>query len=98
MLKFVDLFTKATCYPPTSPPKDVSTLKGALITQTFSCVLEAEKHRCVDGGGTCTIERDGYYIVNILCVIVGIVTFWGFIKPQALKLQDLPLRAWRIEG
>lgn len=40
----------------------------------------------------------GYYIVNVLCVVVGIVTFWGFIKPAAMKLQSLPMRAWRIEG
>lgn len=98
ILKFVDLFTKATCFPPSIPPKDTSTLKGALITQSFSCVLEAEKHRCTDGGGTCTIERDGYYIVNILCVIFGVVTFWGFIKPAALKLQELRLSAWRIDS
>lgn len=46
----------------------------------------------------CLLTQDsvGYYIVNMLCVIVGIVTFWGFIKPAALKLQGLPLRAWRI--
>lgn len=122
ILKFVDVFTKATCIPPSTPPKDISTLKGALVTQPFSCVLESEKHRCLEGAGTCDIVRDGklsydlavflplsfylllipisigYYIVNILCVIVGIVTFWGFIKPAATKLQNLPLRAWRIEG
>lgn len=44
VLKFVDAFTAATCIPPTSPPAD---LKGALITQAFSCVAEAEKHRCL---------------------------------------------------
>lgn len=58
ILKFVDMFTKATCTPP-ADIKDTSSLKGALITQPFSCVLEAEKHRCIDGGGTCNIERDG---------------------------------------
>ena len=26
----------------------------------------------------------GYYIVNILCVVFGIVTFFGFIKPLSL--------------
>ena len=96
ILKFVDLFTTATCHPPTTPPKDPASLKGPLITTSFSCVLEPEKHRCVDGAGTCDIGRDGYYIVNVLCVIVGAVTFWGFIKPAALKLQSLPLRAWRV--
>ena len=93
VLKFVDLFTKATCVPPTKSPVD---LKGELITQAFSCALESEKHRCVDGGGVCNITRDGYYIVNILCVTFGVVTFWGFIRPAALKLQALPLRAWRV--
>lgn len=44
----------------------------------------------------CDIETDGYYVMNIVCVIIGVVTFWGFIKPAALKLQALPLRAWRI--
>jgi PAT family acetyl-CoA transporter-like MFS transporter 1 len=32
----------------------------------------------------------------VLCIIIGVVTFWGFIKPKALQLQSLPLRAWRI--
>lgn len=34
--------------------------------------------------------------MNIVCIIIGVVTFYGFIKPAALKLQALPLRAWRI--
>jgi MFS transporter, PAT family, solute carrier family 33 (acetyl-CoA transportor), member 1 len=86
----------ATCSPPSIPPQ--GHLKGPLITEAFSCALEQEKQRCFDGGGTCDISRDGYYIINILCVIVGVVTFFGFIKPAALKLQSLPLRAWRIGG
>ena len=44
------------------------------------------------------IERDGYYITNVVCVIIGVVTFWAYIRPVALKLQALPLRAWRISG
>lgn len=31
-----------------------------------------------------------------MCVTIGVIVFWGFIKPQAQKLQRLPLRAWRI--
>jgi len=58
ILKFVDAFTVATCQPPSIPPaKDL--LKGDLITQPFSCALEAEKHRCLDGGGACEIQHDG---------------------------------------
>ncbi|KAI9841631.1 MAG: hypothetical protein M1837_000478 [Sclerophora amabilis] len=92
ILKLVDFFTTATCTPPRNAPAD---LKGAVVTSPFSCVLEAEKHRCEDGGGSCNIQVDGYYITNIACVIVGAITFWIFIKPAAMKLQALPLRAWR---
>ncbi|KAJ6117456.1 Major facilitator superfamily domain general substrate transporter [Penicillium capsulatum] len=95
ILKLVDSFTVATCIPPAvAPPAD--SLKGALITSSFSCALEPEKNRCVHGGGTCEVGRDGYYITNILCVLIGTVTFVMFIKPAATKLQSLPLRAWRL--
>jgi MFS transporter, PAT family, solute carrier family 33 (acetyl-CoA transportor), member 1 len=86
ILKLVDVFTRATCVPPGSLP-DEKTLKGALVTTPFSCALEAEKERCRNGGGTCTIERDGYYITNVVCVIIGALTFWLFIRPTALKLS-----------
>lgn len=89
------MFTVASCIPPSTPlPADA--LKGDPITAAFSCVAEPEKQRCTAGGGTCNISTDGYYIVNVLCIIVGVVTFWGFIKPAVLKLQALPLRAWRL--
>ncbi|KAI9833227.1 MAG: hypothetical protein M1826_000140 [Phylliscum demangeonii] len=92
ILKLVDLCTAATCVPPPSVPPG---LKGALIVKPFSCVLETEKSRCLIGGGRCQTTRDGYYITNVVCVVIGAVTFWTFIRPAVLKLQGLPLRAWR---
>ena len=66
-------------------------------TKPFSCALASERDRCEKVlGRSCLIQRDGYYITNIVCVIVGVVTFWGFIRPAVLKLQALPLRAWRL--
>ncbi|KAF2131982.1 hypothetical protein P153DRAFT_373823 [Dothidotthia symphoricarpi CBS 119687] len=97
VLKAVDMFTQATCQPPAIPPK-AGLLKGDLITKPFSCALEAEKHRCLNGGGACKITTDGYYIVNILCIIIGVVTFWLYIKPAVMRIQALPLRAWRLAG
>lgn len=87
------MFTVANCTPPTSKPAD---LKGDLITSPFSCVLEPDKLRCINGGGTCKITTDGYYIINMLCILVGVITFWGYIKPAVKKLQALPIRAWRL--
>ncbi|KAJ6112006.1 hypothetical protein N7523_008067 [Penicillium sp. IBT 18751x] len=95
ILKLVDFFTEATCVPPSTAPA-ADTLKDTLITTSFSCALEPEKNRCINGGGTCVVGRDGYYITNMLCVIIGVITFTMFIKPAATKLQALPLRAWRL--
>ncbi|KAL9621428.1 MAG: hypothetical protein Q9204_008122 [Flavoplaca sp. TL-2023a] len=96
ILKLVDYFTLATCHPALDPPKDLSTLKGDLITSPFSCALEAQKQSCLAGAGKCVVERDGYYITNVVCVLVGVVTFAAFIRPAVVKLQKLPLRAWRL--
>jgi PAT family acetyl-CoA transporter-like MFS transporter 1 len=89
------MFTAATCFPSTIPSKE-TLLKGAPVTQAFSCAGEADKHRCRDGGGIYKVTRDGYYIVNILCIVIGVITFWGYIKPAVMRIQALPLKAWRI--
>ncbi|KAK8099206.1 acetyl-coenzyme A transporter 1 [Apiospora kogelbergensis] len=95
VLKLVDYFTEATCHPPTTK-LDASTLKAPLVTAPFTCAMQAEKELCVNGGGSCEMLKDGYYIVNMICVLVGVVTFVMYIRPKVLHLQSLPLRAWRL--
>jgi MFS transporter, PAT family, solute carrier family 33 (acetyl-CoA transportor), member 1 len=99
LLKLVDMLTIATCQPP-SDPSSFKPLDPSIspVRSPFSCALEADKHRCSDGGGTCVIERDGFYYTNIIFVIIGALTFWGYIQRKALRLQALPLRAWRLNG
>lgn len=94
MLKLVDSFTVATCHP--SLDADTTKVKGDLVTEAFSCAVQAEKERCENGGGTCHMSRDGYYAVNMLCVAFGVASFVWYIKPKVLHLQSLPLRAWRL--
>jgi len=98
ILKAVDMFTSATCIPPSTAELTKLPLAKfeTAVTEAFSCALEADKHRCLDGGGTCVMQRDGYYITNILFVVIGAVTFWMYIEKKALALQALPLRAWRV--
>ncbi|RKK87064.1 Uncharacterized protein C21B10.09 [Fusarium oxysporum] len=93
VLRLVDSFTVATCEPGKS---DATTIKGTLIKDAFSCAVQSEKERCEAGGGTCHMIHDGYYTVNILCVLFGAATFFWYIKPKVLHLQSLPLRAWRL--
>lgn len=67
-------------------------MSGDLVTSAFSCApIEVDKHRCVD------LRQDLSYhyrrllpIINVVYAVIGIVTFWGFIKPAALKFQSLP--------
>jgi hypothetical protein len=42
------------------------------------------------------MTTDGYYMVNMLCVLFGAVMFVWYIRPKVLHLQSLPLRAWRL--
>ncbi|KFZ06104.1 hypothetical protein V501_07711, partial [Pseudogymnoascus sp. VKM F-4519 (FW-2642)] len=52
ILKLVDQFTQATCVPPVPGSTALSAaLKSPLVTEAFSCALEVDKHRCIDGGG-----------------------------------------------
>ncbi|KAK4892941.1 hypothetical protein LTR27_008669 [Elasticomyces elasticus] len=63
VLKFVDMFTVATCIPAEKLSAAAEgALKGPLVSSAFSCALEAEKHRCLDGGGVCEVQRDGTWI------------------------------------
>lgn len=91
------MLTVATCTPPSiAAAAALTDLKSPLITEPFSCVAEADKHRCKDGGGSCTTTTDGFYMVNVLCIIFGTVTFVMYIGPTVRALQALPVRAWRL--
>jgi MFS family permease len=87
VLRLVDAFTSATCQPPEKAE-----------WAPYSCAVQADKERCLAAGGACVMHRDGYYMVNLICVIIGVVTFVTFIRPRVLQLQALPLRAWRLSS
>ena len=86
VLKLVDAFTIATC---------VALPDAKTPFEPFSCALEGDKKLCTEQGGVCNTEQDGYYITNVVCIIIGVLTFWGYIKPAATRLSALPLKAWR---
>lgn len=94
VLRLVDSMTVATCQPGSGISSE--NLKGPLVTEPFSCALQAEKERCKKGGGRCEMVHDGYYLVNILCVLFGAGTFFWYIRPRVMQLQALPQRAWRL--
>ncbi|KAK9367934.1 acetyl-coenzyme A transporter 1-domain-containing protein [Lipomyces kononenkoae] len=89
----VDFFTKATCVldPALATPDQLETFVP------FSCAKQADKQRCANIGGLCDMTVDGYYITNILCVLVGGALFFSFIRPKVEYLQRLDLSKWRVE-
>lgn len=44
----------------------------------------------------CRIVVDGYYIVNALCVAMGLVLAAKILMPIAQKLESLPPRSWHV--
>ncbi|CAJ0651341.1 4619_t:CDS:10 [Entrophospora sp. SA101] len=58
-----------------------------------SCIIrtsteEEEKSLCKEKGGVCTVHQDGYYIVSIICVLLGILSLTTFIIPTIKNLQS----------
>ncbi|KAJ1498873.1 hypothetical protein HMI56_004728 [Coelomomyces lativittatus] len=65
-------------------------------TTQASCTTESEKMICAKSQGECIMERDGYYSVGILSVLVGIVTLVYLIYPKIRYLEKLPSKVWKI--
>lgn len=86
----VDLFTRATCTAATSTT-------STKPFEPFSCSSEAGKDSCKTLGGTCTINQDGYYVMNLICIAIGSMLFFSWIKPKMQHLQRLPIESWRVK-
>lgn len=67
------------------------------IFEPFSCAKEAGKALCRDHNGVCNVATDGYYVANILCILIGLFLFLVWIQKKMLHLQSLPKSAWRID-
>ena len=46
--------------------------------------------------GVCDTLSDGYYTVGASCFIMGVLTFFLFIRPGVANIEKLPERAWRL--
>jgi len=111
ILEGVDLFTKATCILPNPtgtgtfplpihcfPLSLLSILLCPFLTVEHSCATEPERQQCISAGGKCHKYVDGYYVVNTLCVTIGFILFFGYIRPRVTKLQAIAHQAWKIPG
>ncbi|KAH9839220.1 MFS general substrate transporter [Rhodofomes roseus] len=92
VLKAVDVFTVATC----SVSAPSSTLDQ--LATPASCITKSEKAACTALGGTCDVQQDGYYVMSVVCLAVGIVLLIFFMIPTARRLQSIPPKEWRVRS
>ncbi|WWD16354.1 hypothetical protein CI109_100780 [Kwoniella shandongensis] len=101
ILRSVDLLTVATCSIPTSLSGQLSEkllLGGHKSGPGYGeCITEHGKSLCATAGGQCIVQRDGYYIMSILCVSLGAGLLIMFILPTIRRLSSLPMSAWRVK-
>ncbi|ORY21433.1 acetyl-coenzyme A transporter 1-domain-containing protein [Naematelia encephala] len=91
VLRSVDLLTSATCNLPQSP------FSSSAPRTLGECVSDHGKSQCSSAGGICVIERDGYYIMSAVCVVLGAAVLVWIILPSVKRLQSLPMSAWRVK-
>lgn len=89
VLEGVEKFTSKRCV--TLATKEAASL-------AFPIVDKLGSERCTTLQGTVQTITDGYYVMNILCIVIGTVTFWTFIQPKVTKLQSLSNRSWRVSN
>jgi MFS transporter, PAT family, solute carrier family 33 (acetyl-CoA transportor), member 1 len=53
------------------------------------CISDAGKAHCADINGECITERDGYYYVSAICILVGAISIGLYIIPTARRLQGV---------
>ncbi|KAI8976060.1 acetyl-coenzyme A transporter 1-domain-containing protein [Pilobolus umbonatus] len=84
VLEAVDSYTTSICSIPNADDK------------VLLCNTEIERDMCKDMDGICSIVKDGYYIVNTLCVLIGFIMLIFYIKPIIQRLERLPKKMWRL--
>ncbi|KAL1411897.1 hypothetical protein Q8F55_002883 [Vanrija albida] len=63
----------------------------------LQCTSEEGKAACKTAGGTCNIERDGYYVMTAICIVLSAALLTLHILPTVRRLQSLPMSAWRVK-
>lgn len=70
--------------------------QGGQDNEGNSCRTEAEKESCMQNGGKCVTQIDGYYIETVLCTVIGFLwLFWGMKKIK--YIQSLGEGAWKLK-
>ena len=85
VLESVEYFTVNTC--------SIHDLNGS----SLDCKDSLSKAFCLEKGGKCIMEQDGYYLINTICISIGILLLLGYISREVKRLQSLSVSVWRLK-
>lgn len=86
-LWFVDIITWKSCF--------YDQISNSTILIDNKCENKDAKAECLNSGGRCQIDIDGYYIEVAINVIYGIIWYqWG--KKTLDYLQNLQKKEWHV--
>lgn len=98
VLSLIDKFSKSICINPNldqSSPIDQT--NPFLKEKFYSCYSNDMKALCIENGGSCVPVKDGYYTANIICIVLGLILYFGWIRKTAKYLESLPIGSWRVK-
>lgn len=93
VLYLIDTFSESVCV---DPSQNTSAKNPFINEQFYNCYENEMKNLCVENGGSCIAIKDGYYTANLLCIIVGVVLYFVWIRKTTKHLEGLPISAWRV--
>lgn len=89
-LASIDGFTRRICR---IDPQMASSMTGPFDD---SCGTDEAMTACQKIGGTCAIITDGYYVVNWLSVMIGVLLMHLVVRRIIWKVETMPISTWRI--
>lgn len=99
ILYLIDKLSKSICVDPNEETS--SPIKGNqnpfFNEKFYSCYQNDMKSLCTENGGSCIPVKDGYYYTNLLCIVLGLVLYFGWIRKTAKSLERLPIASWRVK-
>lgn len=98
VLSLIDRFSKSVCVDPNEETSSPIENRNPFMSEKFySCYQNDMKSLCIENGGSCVPVKDGYYVTNLLCIVLGLVLYFGWIRKTAKTLESLPVGSWRVK-
>jgi hypothetical protein len=94
VMSLVDYFTVRKCVLERRQPGDLAKSRG--LDDTIQCKSADGVGKCKELDGSCMVIRDGYYMVNTMCVLLGLYLARTVTLPLVCALERLPVRLWRV--